>query len=397
MTKQRGGSIWCGCAAALLSLVAFARPGLAAAFTPTGDDVVVETLTPPGDPALKELRKLAASAHANPDSSAPAIAYARRAIDFARHNGDPRYAGYAEGALRPWLNRPDAPPAVIFMDAVLHQYRHDFASALTTLDALLTADPANAEERLTRATVRQVVGDIAGAAADCNSLPRNVELVLIATCRAAAAEAAGNTAQAARFLAVGLVMPSTPDYRLWALTLAAEMAARHGDPVKAEARYREALAIDGQDLALISSYADFLLDAGRPAEVRTLLGSDTKVDAILLRLALAARAERDADADQLVELQGERFDEAKLRGDVSHRREEARFALHLKGDAATALTLALQNWEIQREPWDARLVLEAARAAHRPEAAAPIRDWLSSHHNDDMQLARLSAALGGDG
>jgi len=384
-----------GRAAALLGLVAFARPGLAAPFIPSDDETVLETLTPPGDPALQHLRALAAAARAAPEELAPAIAYARRAVEFARHNGDPRYAGYAEAVLRPWLGRTEVPPAAAFMDAVLRQYRHDFTGALVILDTLLIVAPNNAEARLVRATVRQVVGDIAGAAADCAALSGRVDLAIAAPCRAAALEAAGNSGQAAKTLAIALALPAPPELRLWALTLAAEQAARHGDPAQAEVLYREALAIDAGDLALVSSYADFLLDAGRNREARDLLGSDTRIDAILLRLALAARAEGDSDAEALVQTQEERFAEARLRGDASHRREEARFELHLQGDAAGALALALQNWQIQREPWDARLVLEAALAAHRPEAAAPVRDWLAAQHNDDTELARLSAALDG--
>jgi predicted Zn-dependent protease len=385
------------CAAALLSLglVAFARPGLAAPFTPASDDTVLETLTPPGTPALRELRALAAAERAAPDALAPAIAYARRAVEFARRNGDPRYAGYAEAALRPWINRTDEPPTAAFLDAVLHQYRHDFPQALATLDALLDTDPDNAEMRLVRATVRQVTGDIAGAGADCDALTGRIASLAVATCRAAAMEASGDPNRATRTLEIGLALPAPPNLRLWALTLAAEQAARHGDPVKAEKRYREALAIDGEDLALVSSYADFLLDSGRAREARRLLGSDTRVDAILLRLALAAQAEGDDDAARLIRTQAERFAEAGLRGDASHRREEARFQLHLQDDASGALMLALQNWQVQREPWDARLVLEAALAAHRPEAAVPVRDWLAAHGNDDAQLARLGAALDG--
>ncbi len=395
MSRQRGGAAWPRHAAALLSLglVAFARPGLASPFLPSSDDAVIETLTPPGDPALKEMRALAATARTNPGELAPAIAYARRAIEFARRNGDPRFAGYAEAAMRPWVSGDQVPPAAAFMDAVLHQYRHDFTGASTTLDALLATESGNVEIRLVRATVRQVTGDIAGASADCAELAGRTDFIVAATCSTAALEADGRSAPARRSLEIALALPAPPAIRLWSLTLAAEMAARHGEPDKAEKHYREALAIDGQDLALVSSYSDFLLDAGRNKEARALLGTDTRIDAILLRSALAARAEGDADAAELSRIQEERFAEAKLRSDTSHRREEARFVLHLKGDPAAALTLALANWDMQREPWDARLVLEAALAAHKPHAAAPVRDWLAAHHNDDRQLANLVQAL----
>ncbi|MEI9983101.1 MAG: HupE/UreJ family protein [Aliidongia sp.] len=113
-----------------------------------------------------------------------------------------------------------------------------------------------------------------------------------------------------------------------------------------------------------------------------------------MRLALAAQAEGDSDADALLRTLAERFAEARLRGDVSHRREEARFQLHLQGDATGALSLALANWQVQREPWDARLVLEAALAAHQPASAAPVRDWLAARGNEDVQLAPAGRGLG---
>ncbi|MEI9983102.1 MAG: hypothetical protein WDN69_07740 [Aliidongia sp.] len=232
MRQRRSGAVRTAVAAALLGLVAVARPVLAEPFIPETDDTVLERLMPPSDPALQELRALAAAQRAEPDALALAIAYARRAVEFARRNGDPRYAGYAEAALRPWLSRADVPPAAAFMDAVLRQYRHDFSGALATLDALLAANPGDAETRLVRATVRQVTGDIAGAAEDCEELVRRADYIVVATCRSAAQEAAGQSRLAAKTLEIALALPAPPGLRLWALTLAAEQAARRGDPVK---------------------------------------------------------------------------------------------------------------------------------------------------------------------
>ena len=58
-----------------------------------------------------------------------------------------------------------------------------------------------------------------------------------------------------------------------------------------------------------------------------------------------------------------RFDAARSRGDSVHRREEARFRLTIAHDAAGALALARTNWNVQREPADRRVLVEAARAA----------------------------------
>ena len=93
------------------------------------------------------------------------------------------------------------------------------------------------------------------------------------------------------------------------------------------------------------------------------------MDGLLLRYALALRAQGAAEADQYVEQLRARFEASRRRGDRVHLREEARFALHLEGDPRTALALAADNWMVQKEPADARILLEAALAANDHAAA----------------------------
>jgi hypothetical protein len=57
---------------------------------------------------------------------------------------------------------------------------------------------------------------------------------------------------------------------------------------------------------------------------------------------------------------GARFAASQARGDVVHRREHARFQLALRHDPKAALALARANWDVQKEPWDARIFLESA-------------------------------------
>jgi hypothetical protein len=61
-----------------------------------------------------------------------------------------------------------------------------------------------------------------------------------------------------------------------------------------------------------------------------------------------------------------------MRGDRVHIREEARFTLHLLNDPKTALKFAEENWQVQKEPADIRILLESALAAHVESA----RGWL---------------------
>src|SRR5262249_6966360 len=89
-----------------------------------------------------------------------------------------------------------------------------------------------------------------------------------------------------------------------------------------------------------------------------------------------------------------RFAASRLRGDTVHRREEARFTLHLLNDPAAALRLATENWQVQREPWDARLMLETALAARQPHAPTDVLDWLHATGLQDPQISLLVQRLG---
>jgi hypothetical protein len=86
----------------------------------------------------------------------------------------------------------------------------------------------------------------------------------------------------------------------------------------------------------------------------------------------------------------DRYAAARARGDTTHRAEEARFELRLRGDAAAALRLAQENYAVQREPRDARVLLESAVAAGQRAAAKPAIDWLQRSGFEDRHLRELA-------
>jgi hypothetical protein len=137
---------------------------------------------------------------------------------------------------------------------------------------------------------------------------------------------------------------------------------------------------------LRAAAADLLLRAERAQEALAIAGDDPLADALRLRRALALRALGRPNRDLEASL-ADAFAAAHRRGEDVHLREEARFALEVSGDAPHALALAQQNWAIQREPADARLLWVAARAAGRADAAQPVRDFLSASLLQDARLA----------
>jgi len=177
--------------------------------------------------------------------------------------------------------------------------------------------------------------------------------------------------------------------------LLAEIAERQGNLPEAEQHYRRALSLDPSDPYLLGAYADFLLDRRRTSEVVVLLQKNTRVDGLLLRYALALKHQGSAEAARHIDDLQSRFAAAVLRGDTVHRREQARFELHLRGDPAAALELARKNWEVQKEPADARVLLEAAIAGKAKAEAKPVLAWLKQTGLKDRTLQEIAAKLEG--
>ena len=378
-------------------LAAWALATAAAPHLPASDATVVERVPArAADPRVRDLQALRAAWRANPRDVDLAVRLARRYVEEAAAEGDPRYVGYAQAALAPWWAEPAPPVAVRVQRAVLRQYGHQFSEALTDLDAAVLAEPANAEAWAWLAAIHLVRADYAQAARGCKGLAPLTTPLLAAGCRATIDSLTGSAGPAAITLAVALKSASDagPEERLWALTRQAEIAERRGSIAVAERAFKDALALGVADVYLQAAYADFLLDNGRAGEVLTLLKDGTRADVLLLRLALAAKAANDPRADGWRRDLAARFDAARARGDRTHEKEEARFVLELQGDAPRALTLARSNYAVQREAADARILLEAAIAARQDEAAKPVLDWLESNRVESVVLRSLSAKLG---
>ena len=100
----------------------------------------------------------------NPNNLPLALELAQMDIEETRKTGDPRYLGYAQAALAPWWDLPEAPPQVILLRATIKQSVHDFDASLVDLDHVLTLQPGNVQARLTPArTVHTVRGEYEAA------------------------------------------------------------------------------------------------------------------------------------------------------------------------------------------------------------------------------------------
>lgn len=365
-------------------------------YTPQSDDQVLELIPAPLSGERRELRLAQQALAQRADALALALEVARRAIRLGRSEADPRYFGYAEAALSPWWSEPDAPNEVLLLRATLLQQRHDFSAALRDLDLLLQRDPAQTQARLTRAVIAQVQARYPQARADCAALIVR-DFFAGSVCMAGVQGLTGRGEAALRLLDALLERADVPqDERVWSATLGAEISARLGQE-DAGRRFASAqataLRLGAPDPYLLVAQADELLDRGQARSVCQALQAFTRMDAALLRLAMAEKVLALPEAEAHIELLRQRFEAAMQRGDPVHRREQAMFELHLQAHPQAALRLAQQNWQVQREPADARILLQSALAAGQPQAAAEVLDWMQRSGIEDRRLQALAAQL----
>ncbi len=93
----------------------------------------------------------------------------------------------------------------------------------------------------------------------------------------------------------------------------------------------------------------------------------------------------------------DRFDAAAQRGDRLHEQEAARFELDIEGQPRKALDFASLNYQVQKEPRDAEILMRAALAAKDAKAAQPALDWLRTSRYEDARLSALASQLAAQG
>jgi tetratricopeptide (TPR) repeat protein len=358
-------------------------------FVPADDSVVLERLPEKTDPSLRDVKRLRTALDRNPSDLTMAARLARRGIEAGRETGDPRFIGLAQAALSPWWSLAEPPAQALLLRATIKQSTHDFAGALADLDRLIARAPTAGQALLTRATVLTVQGRYAEARADCARVAQLAAPLLGVACDAAPASLSGEADDAYAGLETAITRSrASPNVVEWAETIAAEIATRRGDIAAAEKHFRAALALDPRDPYLLAAYGDFLLERDHPSEVVALLKDYTRNDSLLLRLALAeARLPdaRESFSTHRAELE-DRFAAARRRGDTLHRREEARFVLEIRRDPAVALKLARENWAVQRESADLRILAAAANAARDASALREVEAWRRRNRLEDASL-----------
>ena len=377
-------------ALAALLAAAGAAPALvsAAPVRPSDPEYVVAELPGGASRAQQRLPGQLEEARKDPKKAA---ALARELLEQARTTQQPQLFGRAESVLAPWVSQPQAPGELLVMQADILQQRHEFQEATRVLDGVITRNPSDQQARLMRANTAIVTGQFARARPDCAWLAAQ-DTFIGSVCLAQVLGATGQREQALtllRTLNAGGI-PNHPDLQSWALQVEADLDSRAGELPAAEPLLRRAVTLTPNYEPVRLALADVLAQEGQRADAEQVLDVARPSAGILVRRVELLQADkRDAERKQALDELQERLAVSAQRGERPHLREETRLALDLGGPPAHGLALARDNFAVQRETEDVRLLARAVQAAADSQARAALKQWLATNHYQDVVVEHL--------
>jgi tetratricopeptide (TPR) repeat protein len=315
-----------------------------------------------------------------------ALPLAQFYISQARTRGDLRFLGYAQALLTPWVSGAAPDPQALVLMATVLQSRHEFTAALADLDGALKIRADDAQGWLTRATVLRVLGRYAEAEQSCQHITAAGAEEVATLCLQSVRAVDGQLDSAYETIRDIAPQALTNTVRAWRYSQLGEMAEARGDDEAAQHWFSECLALTPEDLYTRAAYADLLLRHQHPEEVLRLLSGYHSMEPMLLRVAIAERQLADPALEKDRAALAEAFAQEEQRGEAVHRREQARFLLDVLSQPTAALSAARLNWQVQREPEDALILIRAAQAAGHPGGASQATDFVRAHHLKDARL-----------
>ncbi|CAN5325515.1 hypothetical protein BH23VER1_BH23VER1_05140 [soil metagenome] len=324
------------------------------------------------------LGSLAISCPGAPDPGLPPAVAASQAtalVHQSRQGGGSRMLEKAVEILAPWQTCADVPVDIRLARATLSQSLHRFEAALGDLDAVVREDPQNGQAWLTKLAVHLVLGQYPEAAGAVDRLPSSLPPLVRVTAEVSVQRVAGDANRCYESLAASLAKSSaiSPTIRCWSATLLAEIAVQLNRPDQARELFEEGLAANPSDHYTRVAYAEFLLDRNRREDVRQLVAA-TPNPSPDLRLLASLATGTEADATEL------------------HGAMLSRYQL-ATGKLEQALATAALNWRLQKEPRDAKALMDAALAADLPQAALPVLEWVRQTGIRHAELNPLVLAL----
>jgi len=311
-----------------------------------------------------------------------------RLIANSRREGQVEDLKKAEELLAPFLKSENPSEKILLLHATILQRNHHFKEALIVLKQVLQRNPKSAEAWLIQSTIQTVMGKYEKARKSAIPLFALAPRLIAVTAGTVASSLSGGLKKSYDLLAkvVHEEQSEAVETRVWALGTLAEMAVRLGKLELADKHFQKAHQLDRRSPWLTRSFADHLLNTGRPEFVLRLL--ENREEHFLLHWLLAARAVH-GKTDEWQETLA-RYQKVQGAGHGhAHGREAARFQLEVKKNAHAALHAIKYEVGSQREPDDLLIALRCARAAGDKTFFKELAAWIQQEKLEDVRLAKL--------
>lgn len=339
----------------------------------SGDAVIAGA----GSPIDRELRRMHRALRKAPNDPELAAKFAQAALQRYAEVGDARLVGRTEAALAPWRGEARPPLDIWRLKGRLLQNRHRFSEAADNLELLLASHPEDTEARLLAADASRRLGRIDRARVHCLAMALNGNGMLAGLCAAEQALAVGNFQDAGAIVS-GLLESERPvpdELLAWALAIRGDAATARAEVESAVEDYRASLQAK-PTFPVQLALADALITGRLWPEAESLLSELPDTEPVILRRAMLARQSGRAGLQSAVEAAA-----AIYSGDPGnshaerHYREKALFHLYVDQDIEAAISAARINWKQQKGWEDGNLLLRAAIAGNRSDAARPVVEW----------------------
>lgn len=367
-------------------------------FLPAASAVVLPTSVHAVGGRDASLRRLDQAWRAQPQDLGAAMAYARAVFTLGLTEGDLRWYGSAKAALAPWWAAQDGPAEVFFLRGLVKQGFHDFKGGLQDIQRAIDLEPGRAEFWSWRFALHLLLADMAAARQDTQEMARLLGDTEADVYRAVLLYRTGEPQQAVQMLARSIRLPafqdaSSQDWLSFHLGEAHRVA---GQAERAEAVWGQRLQRHPQSHLLRLSLADLLNQQGRFAQAQSVAmhrEPRALTDALLMQALLASRGLRDPAQASLAAQMAARLQSQALRQEALIERPKLIYQIAYGQDLAAGLALSIDNWQLQKEPPDAVLFVQAALALGQAQAAAPVLAWARDTGYTDPQLASLLTQL----
>jgi len=396
-----------GVATALCGLVVALSPVAAQErYRPSEAAVVLSASVHAASGRQNSLRALDKAWRAQPQNLPAALAYARAVFTLGLTEGDLRWYGSAKASLTPWWTAADLPADAYFLRGLVKQGFHDFQEGLQDINRAIALEPARAEFWSWRFALHLLLADMAAAQKDIEKIGRLFGSEEAQVYSAVLLYRTGQPLPAVELLSrairsVNYQDASSQDWLGFHLGEAYRVA---GQPAKALAVWGQRLQASPQSHLIRLSLADLLNQQGQYRQALTIAMAATgsgnvpnstasMTDALLMQAVLASRGLKDPDEIRLASQLEARLQSQALRQEALIERPKLIYQIAYGRDLKAGLALSINNWQLQKEPPDAVLFVQAALALGQARAAEPVVNWAEKTGYADPQLTPLLAQL----